>query len=139
MPLCVLRRWFGVSGLTLTAAPHGREASKVAQSSFLKLRSASARAVWSWRITLARDGAALSSLEGPVGCDPGFCVDWNRFRMMRRFSACRPGEVPRVMRLIGYIADGAPGHVPVHLLLQSAAGFFWNEGSCAWDKEDGSI
>ena len=29
----------------------------------------------------------------------------------------RPGEVPRVYRLLDLAAAGRPGHVPVHLLL----------------------
>ena len=39
------------------------------------------------------------------------------------------------MQLIGVIAEGAPGHGPVHLLLQSASlSFRWNEGSWCWDR-----
>ena len=52
----------------------------------------------------------------------GFGIFWNRFRVMRRFLAYRPGDVHRVMRLIGWVSGGAPGHGPVHLLLKSAAG-----------------
>ena len=51
--------------------------------------------------------------------------------MLRRFLAYRPGELPRVMRLILLVSGGAQGHGPVHLLLKSAArlGAHWNEGS----------
>ena len=93
----------------LSVALHGCEASKFAQRSFLKFRSACASAVWSRRIPLARNGTVLSLLDGPVGCDPGFCVIWNRFRLVRRFSAYRRGEV---VRLIGLNSDVAPGHGP---------------------------
>ena len=50
--------------------------------------------------------------------------------MMRKLLADRPEEVPRIQRLIGFVADGAPGHVQVtccHRVLLD-----WvNEGS--WD------
>ena len=39
---------------------------------------------------------------------------------MRRYLAYRPGEVPRVYRLLDLAAAGRPGHGPAHLLLQSA-------------------
>ena len=47
-----------------------------------------------------------------------------------RFPAYRSGDVLRIMRLIGLISDGAPGHGLVHLLLKSAAelGCLWSEG-----------
>ena len=93
------------------------EASKVAQGSFLKFRSACASAVWSRRVLLARSGTVLSMLDGPVGCDQGFGIVCNRFRMMRRFLAYWLGEVLGVMRLIGFIADGAPGHGLVRLFV----------------------
>ena len=45
--------------------------------------------------------------------------------------AYRPGEVPRIVQLIGFVSGGAPRHGLVHLLSKSAArlGFRWNEGS----------
>ena len=55
---------------------------------------------------MAHNGTVLSLRDWPVGCDPGFCVIWNRLRMIRWFSDCRPGEVLRVMRLIGLMAHG---------------------------------
>ena len=91
----------------LSASLHDCEASKIAQRSFLKFRSACTSTVWSRRMPLAQYGTVLRLLDGPVGCDPGFCVIWNRFRLVRRFSAYRPGEV---MRLIGLNSDVAPGH-----------------------------
>ena len=104
-----------------SAALHGCEASEVAQGASLRFRSACASAVWYRKMFLAHSGAVLSLLDGPVGCDPGIGVVWNRFRVMRRFLAPRSGGVPRVMRLIGSVSGGAPGHRPVHLLLKSAA------------------
>ena len=52
---------------------------------------------------LAHSGTVLSLLDGPVGCDPGFGIVWNGFRVMRRFLACRPV-------LIGSVFGGALGH-----------------------------
>ena len=39
-----------------------------------------------------------------------------------RFLAYRQEGVPRIMWLIGFIADGAPGHGPVHLLYRVLLG-----------------
>ena len=85
--LGVLRNMF------IPGALHGIEASFLAESSVRKLRSAFCRVSWSRRLPLA---AVLSLLDGPVGCDPAFCVVWFRFRQMRRYLAYRPEEVPRV-------------------------------------------
>ena len=73
------------------------------------MRAAIVRVVWSRRQSLADPGAALSLLDGPVGCDPAFCVIWFRFRMLRKFLAYRPGEVARVYRLLEHVAAGCPG------------------------------
>ena len=75
----------------------------------------------------AHVGAVLSLLDGPVGCDPAFCVVWFRFRQMRRYLAFRPEEIRRVYRLLSFAAEGSTGHGPAHLLLESAAeiGFSW--------------
>ena len=56
--------------------------------------------------------------------------------MLRRYLACRPGEVSRVYRLLESAAEGSPGHGPAHLLVQSAAeiGFRWDPGELAWDR-----
>ena len=83
-----------------------------------KLRAAIVRVVWSRRQSLANPGAVVSLLDGPSGCDPAFCVVWFRFRMLRRFLAYRPGEVPSVERLPEQVAGGCPGHGPVHLLVE---------------------
>ena len=91
--LGVLRSMF------IPGALHGIEASFLAESSVRKLRSAFCRVAWSRRQPIAHVGAVLSLLDGPVGCDPAFCVVWFRFRQMRRYLAFRPEEAPRVYRL----------------------------------------
>ena len=68
----------------------------MAESSVRKLRAAFCKVSWSGRQPLAHVGAVLSLLDGPVGCDPAFCVVWFRFRQMRRYLAFRPEEIPRV-------------------------------------------
>ena len=128
--LGVLRSMF------IPGALHGVEASYLAESSVRKLRSAFCRVSWSRRQPFAHVGAVLSLLDGPVGCDPAFCVVWFRFRQMRRYLAFRPEEIPRVYRLLQAAADGSSGHGPAHLLLESAAeiGFFWCSRFLGWDR-----
>ena len=128
--LGVLRSMF------IPVALHGIEASFLAESSLRKLRSAFCRVAWSRRQPFAHVGAVLSLLDGPVGCDPAFCVVWFRFRQMRRYLAFRPEEVPRVYRLLQAAAEGSPGHGPAHLLLESAAelGFSWCSLNSGWDR-----
>ena len=113
--LCVLRNMF------IPSALHGIEASFLAESSVRKLRAAFCKVSWSSRQPLAHVGAVLSLLDGPVGCDPAFCVVWFRFRLMRRYLAYRPEEVSRVYRLLAAAAEGCSGHGPAHLLVESAA------------------
>ena len=93
------------------------------------------RNVWSRRQPLANVGAMLSLLDGPQGCDPAFCVICFRFRMLRRYFAYRPGEVPGVYRLLDCVAEGCPRHGPVHLLVDSAAeiGFQWSSRQLGWE------
>ena len=119
--LIVLRNMF------IPGALHGIEASFLAESSVRKLRAAFCRVSWSGRQPLAHVGAVLSLLDGPVGCDPAFCVVWFRFRQMRRYLAYRPDEVFRVYRLLAAAAGGSSGHGPAHLLVESAVeiGFSW--------------
>ena len=71
--LGVLRSMF------IPGALHGIEASFLAESSVRKLRSAFCRVSWSRRQPFAHVGAVLSLLDGPVGCDPAFCVVWFSF------------------------------------------------------------
>ena len=128
--LGVLRSMF------IPGALHGIEASFLAESSVRKLRSAFCRVAWSRRQPFAHVGSVLGLLDGPVGCDPAFCVVWFRFRQMRRYLAFRPEEIPRVYRLLQAAADGSSGHGPAHLLLESAAeiGFFWCSRFLGWDR-----
>ena len=92
--LIVLRNMF------IPCALHGIEASFLAESSVRKLRAAFCRVSWSCRQPLAHVGAVLSWLDGPVGCDPAFCVVWFRFRQMRRYLAYRR---MRCSGCIGYL------------------------------------
>ena len=94
------------------------------------------RVAWSRRQPIAHVGAVLLLLDGPVGCDPAFCVVWFRFRQMRRYLAFRPEEAPRVYRLLHAAAEGSSGHGPAHLLLESAAeiGFSWCSFVPGWDR-----
>ena len=105
-------------------------------SSVRKLISAFCRVSWSRRQPLAHVGAVLSLLDGPVGCDPAFCVVWFRFRQMRRYLAFQPEEAPRVYRLLHAAAERSSGHGPAHLLLESAAeiGFSWCSLVPGWDR-----
>ena len=48
---------------------------------------------------------------------------------MRRYLAYRPGEVPRIYHIRHYVSAGAPGHGPVHSLVESAIGFRFSLGS----------
>ena len=96
--LCVLRNMF------IPGALHGIEASFLAVSSVRKLRAVFCSVSWSSRQPLAHVGAVLSLIDGPVGCDPAFCVVWFRFRQMRRYLAYRPEEVSRVYRLLAAAA-----------------------------------
>ena len=63
-------------------------------------------AVWSDRQPLAHAGSVLSLFDGPEGCDPGFCVVWFRFRMLRRCLAYRSHEVGRVCRMLALASEG---------------------------------
>ena len=85
-----------VRSMFIPGALRGIEASLLAEAGLRKLRAAIVRVVWSRRQSLANPGAVLSLLSGPTGCDPAFCVVRLRFRMLRRFLAYGPGEVPRV-------------------------------------------
>ena len=96
----------------LPGALHAVEGARISALLLHRLRSAFASAVWSRRMPLAHVGAVLSLLDGPAGCDPGFFVVWSRFRLLRRYLAYRPLEVPRIYALLGLAADGCPGHGP---------------------------
>ena len=130
--LWVFRDWFVVSICLL--ALHAGEASYVSSSSISAFRAAVVRAVWSSKMPLAHTPAVLNLLDGPVGVDPALHVVWVRFRMMRRYLAYCPEEVPRIFRMLDLISWRAPGRCPVHLLLISAAelGFAWDGDERGW-------
>ena len=125
-----------VRSMYLPAALHGIEASLLASDSLRMLRSSIHRVVWSRRQHMANVGAVLSLLDGPIGCDPAFCVVWFRFRLLRRYLALWPAEVGRVYRLFEKVGEGCLGRGPIHLLSASAAeiGFRWNPDALAWVK-----
>ena len=125
-----------VRSVYLPAALHGIEASLLASDSLRKFRSSVHEVVWSRRQPFASVGAVLSLLDGPTGCDPAFCVVWFLFRLLRRYLALWPAEVPRVYRLLEMVGEGCPGHGPVHLPSTSAAeiGFRWNPDALVWSR-----
>ena len=137
LPLDFHGRLRVIRSIFLPGALHGIEASFLAEAGLRKLRAAIVKVVWSRRQCLANAGAVLSFLDGPVGCDPAFCVVWFRFRMLRWYLAYRPGEVARVYRLLERVAAGCPGHGPVHLHVDSAAeiGFLWSPEVVGWARE----
>ena len=94
----------------LPGALHAVEGARISSLLLRRLRSAFVSAVWSRKMPLAHVGAVLTLLDGPSGCDPGFYVVWSRFRLLRRYLAYRPMEVPRIYALLGLAADGCPGH-----------------------------
>ena len=120
----------------IPAALHGVEASHLSQSNLLKLRAAFVRACWSSRLTLAHTGTVLGMLDGPECVDPSACIVWYRFRLMRRYLAYRPLESARIGRLLDLVSDGAPGHGPVHFLVESdsSLGFQWYLGGLCWNR-----
>ena len=108
----------------------------LSQSNVLKLRAAFVRACWSSKLTLAHTGTVLGMLDDPEWVDPCACVVWFRFRMLRRYLAFRPSESARIDRLLDLVSNGAPGHGPLHLLVDSAAalGFRWCSGGFCWSR-----
>ena len=120
----------------LPGALHAIEGSRISFSLLQRLRSAFVSAALSWKMPLAHVGAFLSLLNGPPGCDPGFFVLWCRFRLLRRYLAFRPLEVPRIYALLELVAGGCPGHGPVHLVVESAGivGFSWDPLNWVWKR-----
>ena len=125
LPLDFYGRLRVIRSMFILGALHGSEAYFLAHTSLRKLRTAMFTVVWSSRQPLANTGAVLSLLDGPPGCDPAFCVVWFRFRMLRRYLAYRPGEVPRVYRLLD-----------AYLLVESASGigFQWDSRQLGWER-----
>ena len=79
LPLPFHGRMVVLRNMFIPGALHGIEASFLAESSVRKLRAAVCKVCWSIRQPLAHVGAVLSLLDGPVGCDPAFCVVWFPF------------------------------------------------------------
>ena len=61
---------------------------------------------------------------------------WFLFRVLRRCLAYQPGEVGGVCRLLDSFAEGCPGHVPVHLLVDSSTeiGFQCDSRLLGWER-----
>ena len=119
----------------IPGAFHGIEASFLGDTCLRKLRTAILKVVWSSRQPLANIGTVLSLLDGPLGCDPAFCVVWFQFRLLRRCLAYWPGEAPRVYRLLDSVAVRCPGRGSAHVLVESAAeiGFQWDSRQLGWE------
>ena len=113
---------------------HGCEGAAVSVTALSSFRSAITRAVWSKKLPMTNTPALLNLLDGPWGSDPAFFIIWNRFRQLRRYLAYRPDDQDRNFRLLDYASAGAPGHGPIHLLIQSAdeLGFFWDSEQAGW-------
>ena len=120
----------------IPAALHGIEASPLSHSSYPRLKAAFVRACWSSKMSMAYSGTILSMLDGPEEVDPGFCIVWFRFRLLRRYLAYRPDETARIGRLLELVSGGAPGHGPLQLLVRSAAkiGFRWCSQGFCWSR-----
>ena len=73
-------------------------------------------------------GAVLCLSDGPIGCDPAFCVVW--------YLALWPSQVGRVYRLLEMVGEGSPGQGPIHLLYASAdeVGFRWDPLALGWSR-----
>ena len=99
-----------------------------------RLKAAFVRACWSSKMGMAHSSTVLGKLDGPEGVDPGFCIVWLRFRLLRRYLAYRPDESARIGRLLDLVSAGAPGHGPLHLLVRSAAkvGFRCSSDGFCW-------
>ena len=134
LPFGFLRLVGIVRSKFLPAGLHGAEGSHISCKNLSSFRTGIVRACWPKKLPMANPHAVLSLLDTPDCCDPELYVIWGRFRQMRRFLAYRPGEVPRVFRLLDLAAAGRPGHGPVHLLLQSASllGFAWDSSEEGW-------
>ena len=75
-------------------------------------------------------------LDGSEFVDPVACIVWFRFRLMRRYLVYRPFDAARIGRLLELVSCGAPGHGPVHLLVESASslGFQWCLDGFCWNR-----
>ena len=64
---------------------------------------------------MAQSGTVLGMLGGPEGADPGICIVWFRFLLLRRYLAYRPDETAKIGRLLDLVSG------PLHLLFRSVA------------------
>ena len=114
------------------AALRGVEASHISLASATKLRAEYVRVATSGNLPMASPGAVLSLLVGPPGCDPGYHAVWCRFRLFRRYMAYDAGilDLVRIYGVLRAVCNVAPGHGPMHLLLESASENWFQLGSC---------
>ena len=63
-----------------------------------------------------------------------FFFVWCRFRLLRRYLAYNPLEVPWLYSLLNHVASGGPGCGPMHLQVESAGvlGFAWDPLNSGW-------
>ena len=134
LPLGFQRMLGLVRSKYLPGGLHGCEGAAVSVTALSSFRAAVSRAVWSKKLPMTNTPALLSLLDAPWGSDPAFFIIWNRFRQLRRYLAYRPDDCDRIFRLLDYVSTGAPGHGPIHLLVQSAdeLGFFWDSDQAGW-------
>ena len=134
LPLGFQRMLGLVRSKYLPGGLHGCEGAAVSVTALASFRAAVSRAVWSKKLPMTNTLALLSLLDAPWGSDPAFFIIWNRFRQLRRYLAYRPDDQHRIFRLLDYASAGAPGHGPIHLLVQSAddLGFFWDSDQAGW-------
>ena len=134
LPLGFQRMLGLVRSKYLPGGLHGCEGAAVSVTALASFRAGVSRAVWSKKLPMTNTPALLSLLDAPWGSDPAFFIIWNRFRQLRRYLAYRPEDQHRIFRLLDYASAGAPGHGPIHLLVQSAdeLGFFWDSEQAGW-------
>ena len=123
----------------LPAGLHAAEASYVSVSALSAFRAAIVWAVWSRRMSFASTPqVVLNMLDGPVGVDLALRVVWAQFRMIRRYLAYWPLEVPRIFRIMDLIVHGALGHglVPLLMLMASEIGFVWDGALQGWIRSE---
>ena len=61
---------------------------------------------------MAHSGTVLGMLGGPEGVDPGICIVWFWFLLLRRYLAYRPDETARIGRLLDVVSGGPLGVGP---------------------------
>ena len=91
-------------------------------------------AAWSTKMPMAHNGAVVSLLDGPNGCDPAFSVVWAIFHMIRKYLVCRPKDIRRIYLMMNDVAGGCERSWPIHVIVCSAReiSWTWDQGLHAW-------